>query len=96
MITFMINMCLVQQKKTMDKVVMKLKLKAIVMVTTRMIYHKLPISVRERGRRCGFIYFMTCSGHRYHIGGGKPTPPTVTLVKHSGALASTEREAPPH
>ena len=37
-----------------------------------------------------------CPGYRHHFGGGKPHPPTVPPMQHSGALVHTEQEAPCH
>ena len=37
-----------------------------------------------------------CPGHRGHFGGGKPPPPTVTLMQHAGPLTCIERKAPCH
>ena len=34
--------------------------------------------------------------HRGHFGGGKPLPPTVQPMQHSGSLAGTEQQAPCH
>ena len=32
---------------------------------------------------------LACHGHRGHSGGGKPTPTTVPLMRHSGLPAGT-------
>ena len=42
--------------------------------------------------------FLSPAYPRYlhHIRGGKPIPPTQTLVWHVGALVCTEQEAPCH
>ena len=37
-----------------------------------------------------------CPGYHGHSGGGKPPPPTVHLMGHSGPLLGTERQAPCH
>ena len=49
------------------------------------------IDVRE-----GSFISLACLGHRYYIGGGKPPPPTVPLMLHTGALDRTERVAHHH
>ena len=36
----------------------------------------------------------SCPGHRGHFGGGKPPPPTVTLMPHSVPPTYTEWKAP--
>ena len=52
---------------------------------------------RRRGRRCGYIFFTGMSGITSSYWSREPPPPTtVTLMRHSGDLACTERQAPRH
>ena len=44
----------------------------------------------------GTLPAPACPGHRGHSGGGKPPPPTVHPMQHSGPLAGTERQTPCH
>ena len=44
----------------------------------------------------GSFISLACPGYCNNIGGGKPPPPTVHPVQHSGALEFTEWEAPCH
>ena len=44
----------------------------------------------------GALTSPACTRHRNYIGGGKPTPPTMTPVQHTGPLASAERASSRH
>ena len=48
------------------------------------------------GDKDGDVGSLACQGYRNNFGGGKNTPPTVSLMQHAGALTCTEREAHCH
>ena len=52
-------------------------------------------SSKEDGN-AGALTAPACPRHRGHYGGGKPPPPTVHPMRHSGHPAGTERQAPCH
>ena len=50
----------------------------------------------DADRNAGPLLSLAFPGHRNYIGGGKTPPPPVSQVRHSGALASTERASSRH
>ena len=56
----------------------------------------MPSTSGDEDGDAGKFSALSCPGHRGHFVGGKPPPPTVTLMRQDGPLAYTERKSPFH
>ena len=56
----------------------------------------IPRTSGDKDGDAGTFYVPACPGHHGCFGGGKHTPPTVTLMRHAGPLAYTEQKSPCH
>ena len=51
---------------------------------------------REEDGDADALFQPACPRYRDHFGGGKPPPPTVPPMQHSGPMEGTKRQAPCH
>ena len=56
----------------------------------------LPRSGRDEYGDADALFQPECPGYRDHFGGGKPTPPKMSLMQHAGPMEGTKRQAPHH
>ena len=56
----------------------------------------LPRSGRDKDGDADALFQPVCPGYRGHFGGGKPPPPTVPPMRHSGPMEGTKRQAQCH